>query len=386
MKLQPVLVLIVIVFFVIIVKVSYKTYKEYYAAPEVYLKALDELDLAEFRSYDRDEFAPWLDYNKDSCDTRSEVLKRDSMDDVEYDLNSKSKCKIMRGRWDSVYDKDRIITEVYKIDTDGTKISDIDIDHMVPLKNAWDTGAYKWSEKERQAFANDMTKGHLVATSKSSNTSKGANGPETYLPKKDVCNYAADWISVKHRWGLQVYPEEKTKLKQILSDCSNLKDFPLYKKGEYREILKTDPEVIEFGITPEQNKQRKDLVNKYRQRACKKQETRSVTQANQELREELEQNHDLFGINNWEKLEDKTDKQICDIVGLTTRTVDDIKQIQDSFKALYANNNNYSCDLFKKDPYLTSLKTVFIENQKLFNNKSANPRVETMCKAFDIPG
>jgi hypothetical protein len=373
---------------VLLIILLYETRKEYYAPASLYLEKLAELDNAEFKSYDRTKFAHWVDYNNDSCNTRSEVLKRDSLVPVEYEDKT---CNIAKGKWDSAYDDGLTITDIHDIvDKDGKKVSNTDIDHMVPLKNAWDTGAYKWSDEERKAFANDMTKGHLVVTSKSSNTSKGASGPEKFLPKKDICDYAADWIAIKHRWNLQVYPEERRKLVEILSNCDKeLIDFPLYNKGEYRSVLGSEPEIIKYGISQTENKERKEFIDKYKHRACRPFKTRSVTEANAELRRELATKHNLFGINNWEKLSSKKDETLCDIVGLQEESdqsqIDEVrKQFASQFEE-ERNNSRYNCDLFRNETYKTKLKDAFKENREIFNNKSDNPQLRTMCNAFGIP-
>jgi Protein of unknown function (DUF1524) len=117
---------------------------------------------------------------------------------------------VVGGRWSSVYDG-RTFTDP----------SDVDIDHMVPLANAWRSGANEWNDNERGAFANDLDRPQLFAVSASSNRSKGDQDPSQWKPpnRDHWCKYAEDWIAVKHHWELTVTSDEKATLGDMLGTC-----------------------------------------------------------------------------------------------------------------------------------------------------------------------
>lgn len=108
---------------------------------------------------------------------------------------------------------------------DGARTSNpssFDIDHVVPLKEAWVSGADKWSPARREAFANDLGwVNSLIAVSASSNRSKSDRDPARWLPtrKKDRCRYVEVWVGVKYRWELTMDPAEKRAVDDVLSGC-----------------------------------------------------------------------------------------------------------------------------------------------------------------------
>lgn len=155
-------------------------------------------------TYDRDLFNHWTDADNDCQDARAEVLARDSKSPV-----AKS-CRITVGRWMSWYDGVEI-----------TQASKIDIDHMVPLKEAWESGAWSWTSGQREAYANDLGYvGSLTAVSASSNRSKSASDPAEWLPRYEQCRYAQEWVAVKYRWQLTIDRSEQQTLQKLLAgDC-----------------------------------------------------------------------------------------------------------------------------------------------------------------------
>jgi hypothetical protein len=99
---------------------------------------------------------------------------------------------------------------------------DLDIDHMVPLAESWDSGASTWSASERQAYANELGDARsLIAVFASSNRSKGDQDPAEWMPPAQDyrCTYATTWVAVKTRWGLSVDPAESEALEGILAGC-----------------------------------------------------------------------------------------------------------------------------------------------------------------------
>ena len=153
--------------------------------------------------YSRAKFPHWNSTGS-NCDVRDSVLKRDG---TKVKLSG---CNVVAGSWTSFYDGDKI--------TDPAKV---DIDHMVPLANAWRSGAAKWDTDKRGDFANDLDDPQLIAVSASSNRSKGDQDPSTWKPELTSawCEYAKDWISVKTTWKLTVTDKEKTALDDMLRKC-----------------------------------------------------------------------------------------------------------------------------------------------------------------------
>lgn len=116
------------------------------------------------RGYDRNKFADWRDADADGCDTRREVLIQEATRDPVVGAG----CALSGGRWFSYYDGA----------TTGGSGSAFDIDHMIPLAEAWDSGARRWTKGTRDRFANDLgDRRSLVAVSASSNRSKSDRDP-----------------------------------------------------------------------------------------------------------------------------------------------------------------------------------------------------------------
>jgi DNA uptake protein ComE-like DNA-binding protein/outer membrane murein-binding lipoprotein Lpp len=158
--------------------------------------------------YDRDLFKHWSDADGDGCNARYEVLIEESLTPVTV----ASGCKISGGTWVSAFDL-----------VQTSNPSNFDVDHMVPLKEAWDSGAWAWDANTRQAYANDLDYGmSLIAVSASSNRSKSDRDPADWLPtNKDYwCEYITAWVQVKTRWSLSVDPKEKSKIEEVADDCS----------------------------------------------------------------------------------------------------------------------------------------------------------------------
>lgn len=146
--------------------------------------------------YARDLFPTWSDLDGDGCDTRAEVLIRDAVGFAEVS----DTCKVLVGSWYSVYD-----------DLWFDEPIEVSIDHVVALKEAWDSGAWNWDPVRREAFANDIEDPHsLIAVSSSSNQDKGAADPSNWLPpnEEDRCRYVTAWVIVKARWALSMDESE----------------------------------------------------------------------------------------------------------------------------------------------------------------------------------
>jgi hypothetical protein len=143
--------------------------------------------------YDRDEWGRWRDEDKDCQDTRQEVLVRQS--EVPPTFKDEKGCKVATGKWTCPYTGETF--------TDPGKM---DIDHVVPLLEAHESGGWRWDEERKRSYFNDLSPGHLVATSASSNRSKGARGPDEWMPEipEVKCGYLRAWAGVKEKWGLEM--------------------------------------------------------------------------------------------------------------------------------------------------------------------------------------
>ena len=155
--------------------------------------------------YDRSLFKHWIDADKDGCDTRAEVLIEEAI--VKPKIGPK--CKLTGGKWLSVYDGKTV-----------TNSSLLDIDHVVPLAEAWRSGAWNWTPVERQAFANELESSRvLIAVTLSTNRSKGDRDPSLWMPTKERCNYTQEWLAIKYKFSLTVDSIEAIKLRELITEC-----------------------------------------------------------------------------------------------------------------------------------------------------------------------
>ena len=163
--------------------------------------------LAEHRSgYDRRLFRHWIDADRDGCTTREEVLLAEALEPPQEGPG----CSLARGRWVSRYDGRGILAAAA-----------LDVDHAVPLAEAWDSGAWAWDEPTRRSYANDLgAADSLLAVSAASNRAKGDQDPAEWLPRRaDRCRYAAAWVATKTRWSLAVDSAERTAVAAVLDGC-----------------------------------------------------------------------------------------------------------------------------------------------------------------------
>ncbi|MFI7575065.1 HNH endonuclease family protein [Micromonospora sp. NPDC049497] len=158
--------------------------------------------------YSRDLFPHWIDADGDGCNARYEVLIAEATTVPSVG----SGCYLSGGRWYSYYDA-----------ASWTNPSDLDIDHVVALAEAWDSGARNWTTSRRQAFANDLGDARsLVAVTDNVNQAKGDQDPTTWMPTHEKCRYVREWTAVKTRWRLTVDSAEKSALTSWGNSCSNV--------------------------------------------------------------------------------------------------------------------------------------------------------------------
>jgi hypothetical protein len=173
---------------------------------------VDDLEVANPDStlpdYVRARFGDGWDYDPASgCNTRERVLIEESSVPPRVD----DRCRSSAGRWVSLYDG--MVTD---------DPADLEIDHMVPLADAWRSGAHRWDDERRRSFANHLTDPEeLIAVSSTANRSKSDSSPDRWLPpdREAWCPYVSAWVRVKARWELTVTPAEKATLVRVLEGC-----------------------------------------------------------------------------------------------------------------------------------------------------------------------
>ena len=162
-------------------------------------------------TYDRKQWPHWIDADGDCQDTRQEVLIDESTTPVKF--KTAKKCRVASGTWEGPFTGRQF--------TDPSKL---DVDHMVPLKNAHDSGAWDWSKAKKRQFANYLKyDGHLIAVFNSENRKKGSRGPEDWEPPDQSywCEYATHWIKIKRDWDLTATQPEIVALKVMLNTCES---------------------------------------------------------------------------------------------------------------------------------------------------------------------
>ncbi|MFJ4262283.1 S-layer homology domain-containing protein [Paenarthrobacter nicotinovorans] len=154
--------------------------------------------------YNRDYFQHWIDADTDGCNTRSEVLQQESQVAVTFS----SGCTVATGQWASWYDG-----------ATWTNASDVDIDHMVPLAEAWGSGASTWTPEQRRDYANDLGfEASLEAVTDNVNQAKSDRDPAEWMPPLSgvACRYVTDWVLVKYRWQLTIDAAESAAISSVL--------------------------------------------------------------------------------------------------------------------------------------------------------------------------
>lgn len=167
------------------------------------LAAMSIDDRPHTAGYRRDEWPTWKDIDGDGCDARQQALAAASTTPA-----VRRGCKVESGHWTSPYDGKQ-----------ATDPSDMDIDHVVPLENAYASGGWQWETDQRARYANDQA--DLWVVSSAANRSKGAHGPDQWRPPNEAiwCEYASRWVAIKVRWKLSATSDERDALGQMLDRC-----------------------------------------------------------------------------------------------------------------------------------------------------------------------
>ena len=191
--------------------------------------------------YDRHDWKQWTDADRDCQDARNEVLIAESRTSVAY--RSDRKCRVAAGEWLAPY-TNTIVTDP----------SRLDVDHMVPLGNAHDSGAWQWSANQRERYANYLEDPqHLIAVTAGANRSKGARGPDQWKPEDRTywCQYATDWITIKSTWELTVTQQEHTALVQMLNTCAKRPELMVSQQSQVKPTPGPTSNPVQQTPTPE---------------------------------------------------------------------------------------------------------------------------------------
>ena len=185
-------------------------------APELAITTLENLPVkgrAPKTGYTRAQFGPtWADVDRNGCDTRNDILQRD-LTEISYRAKTRN-CVVESGNL-----IDRYSGEVINFKRGNISSMEVQIDHVVALSNAWQTGAFKLDALQRRALANDPL--NLFAVKGRLNSQKRDGDAATWLPplKSFRCTYVSHQIAVKAKYSLWVTPPEKAAMRRILSTC-----------------------------------------------------------------------------------------------------------------------------------------------------------------------
>ncbi len=162
--------------------------------------------------YDRDDWPHWDEKVGGGCFTvRDKVLAEESFLPVETSMNNSGRCRVVRGLWHDLY-----------TGLTFTESSDVDIDHVVPLKEAHGSGGHAWTREKRRTFANHLNYSHhlIVVDDGTNQTAKSDRDPAGFLPIGSFqCGYVEIWLRIKRTWGLNMDQAEVDAINAVLADC-----------------------------------------------------------------------------------------------------------------------------------------------------------------------
>ena len=178
--------------------------------------------------YDRrSQFGGWVQVQRKDCrNTRAWILATTSQVPVTY--KPPRNCVVETGEWSEPY-TGKVVTAA----------SDLQIDHFVPLKNAYVSGAWRWSVQDRCQYANFLgSDEHLLAVDGHENMSKGDQAPDSYLPPREefVCEYVKRWLTIKMTWKLEMSEKEARGIAQVLQAHACPKDLMVITEKQLQEV------------------------------------------------------------------------------------------------------------------------------------------------------
>jgi len=188
---------------------SNTTYAQSYEDSISTLNSLEVKGRAPKTGYSRSQFPHWSDLDRNGCDARNDILKRD-LTEVVFKVGTRD-CKVLSG----------VLLDPFsnKVLTFTSVKSAVDIDHVVALSNAWQTGAAYFDRNIRSQIANDPL--NLLAVDAKLNRQKGDGDAATWLPPNKAfrCEYVSRQVSVKAKYSLWVTSPEKEAILRVLSNC-----------------------------------------------------------------------------------------------------------------------------------------------------------------------
>jgi hypothetical protein len=189
--------------------ISNTTYAQSYEDSISTLNSLEVKGRAPKTGYSRAQFPHWSDLDRNGCDARNDILKRD-LTEVLFKAGTRD-CKVLSG----------VLLDPFsnKVLTFTSVKSAVDIDHVVALSNAWQTGAAYFDKNTRSQIANDPL--NLLAVDAKLNRQKGDGDAATWLPPNKAfrCEYVSRQVSVKAKYSLWVTPPEKEAITRVLNQC-----------------------------------------------------------------------------------------------------------------------------------------------------------------------
>ena len=189
--------------------ISNTTYAQSYVGFISTLNSLEVKGRAPKTGYSRAQFPHWSDLDRNGCDARNDILKRD-LTEVLFKAGTRD-CKVLSG----------VLLDPFsnKVLTFTSVKSAVDIDHVVALSNAWQTGAAYFDRNIRSQIANDPL--NLLAVDAKLNRQKGDGDAATWLPPNKAfrCEYVSRQVSVKAKYSLWVTPPEKEAITRVLNQC-----------------------------------------------------------------------------------------------------------------------------------------------------------------------
>jgi hypothetical protein len=189
--------------------ISNTTYAQSYVGFISTLNSLEVKGRAPKTGYSRAQFPHWSDLDRNGCDARNDILKRD-LTEVLFKAGTRD-CKVLSG----------VLLDPFsnKVLTFTSFKSAVDIDHVVALSNAWQTGAAYFDRNIRSQIANDPL--NLLAVDAKLNRQKGDGDAATWLPPNKAfrCEYVSRQVSVKAKYSLWVTPPEKEAITRVLNQC-----------------------------------------------------------------------------------------------------------------------------------------------------------------------
>ena len=189
--------------------ISNTTYAQSYEDSISTLNSLEVKGRAPKTGYSRAQFPHWSDLDRNGCDARNDILKRD-LTEVLFKAGTRD-CKVLSG----------VLLDPFsnKVLTFTSVKSAVDIDHVVALSNAWQTGAAYFDRNIRSQIANDPL--NLLAVDAKLNRQKGDGDAATWLPPNKAfrCEYVSRQVSVKAKYSLWVTPPEKEAITRVLNQC-----------------------------------------------------------------------------------------------------------------------------------------------------------------------